>query len=601
MRCKPALYEIDEYVARGEAKVVFTKQRRIEGFACCICPEGGGKRHSPALALRHFKTAQHRCRARWRRRFARDDANMIDASDVLGDTPGSQAIDDMRGVREAFPDSTYEAEAASQADQVVGYCSLHISDAVDLDQSFDFDRDVDVDEPAGHSRAMTPCLSEGDDLHDDVEFGEGVDRIFTDDLESNDCHSFDDLEEDEICQNAMANSAPLSDVSNVFKKGTKTVRCTSSSMPGPTDKWHPFPGPKSYRHRNSLTQRPHDGDIMFDDHGIQDSDEDREEAISLGLVNRGLYTDPDMIGLEKLRKADDSQYRDLWRGLQIVLARLTHPLDQPGLDSSVELQMDLSKMKVGRYVCYSQVETYVLIADLHHSQRSFRPYVKAIVALPRLCSFYKGAQDAVAKKPRPHIVETLGARSLAMADARSDYIGHVSRGKIAEALQVIRLRPVVPDQLNKISDQINEQHDPISLMTAFLDNSLTFCDEHIMFWCLGVTFIRTRNAKHRDAKDKACRAYEEFLSGVADEIAAKYLDDGVGGTFDWRAYIWNTYVEPLRKESLSRTPALRSTITWHQPTGRAFLSPADQDTDSRLLGKIDKTNADFCQVVAVST
>ncbi|KDE06929.1 hypothetical protein MVLG_02816 [Microbotryum lychnidis-dioicae p1A1 Lamole] len=395
---------------------------------------------------------------------------------------------------------------------------------------------------------MTACLSVGDDLHDDVESGERVDLIFTDDLESNDCHSFDDLEEeDEICQNAMADSAPLSDVSNVFKEAIKTG------------------------HRNSLTHKPLDDDIIFDDHGFQDSDEDGGEAISLGLVNRGLCTDPDMIRLEKLRKADDRKNRDLWRGLQIVLARLTprltHPLNQPGLDPSVELQMDLNKM-----------------------QRSFRPYVKAIVALPRLCSFYKEAQDAVAKVLREDGLikskleetsalyrrNTRSALTLAMADARSDYIEH----------------------LNKISDQIKEQRDPISVMTAFLDNSLTFCDEHIMFWCLGVTFIRTRNAEHREAKYKACRAYEEFLKGVADEIARRYLEDRMDGTFDWRAYIWNNYVEPLQKESLSRTPALRNSINWHQPTGRAFLNFADKDTDSRLLDKIDKTNADICQLVA---
>ncbi|SGY37602.1 BQ5605_C003g01842 [Microbotryum silenes-dioicae] len=608
MRCKPVLYDVDEYVTRGEAQVVFTKQRHIEGFACCICPEAVGKRHSPAEALRHFKTDRHRRQALRRRRF-----DMVDANEVLGDTPGSQAIDDVRGtVREAFPDSIYEAEAASQADQVVGYCSLYISETVVLDQSFDFDRDVDVDEPARHSHAMTACLSVGDDLHDDVESGERVDLIFTDDLESNDCHSFDDLEEeDEICQNAMADSAPLSDGKvPALRLLSKKVRRAQANTAPPVS--NVFKEAIKTGHRNSLTHKPLDDDIMFDDHGFQDSDEDGEEAISLGLVNRGLCTDPDMIRLEKLRKADDRKNRDLWRGLQIVLARLTHPLNQPGLDPSVELQMDLNKMQVGRHVCYSQVETYVLIADLHDSQRSFRPYVKAIVALPRLCSFYKEAQDAVAKVLREDGLikskleetsalyrrNTRSALTLAMADARSDYIEHVSRGKTVEPLQLIRLKPVVPVQLNKTSDQIKEQRDPISVMTAFLDNSLTFCDEHIMFWCLGVTFIRIRNVEHREAKYKACRAYEEFLKGVADEIARRYLEDRMDGTFDWRAYIWNTYVEPLQKESLSRTPALRNSINWHQPTGRAFLNFADKDTDSRLLDKIDKTNADLCQLVA---
>ncbi|SGY12956.1 BQ5605_C011g06665 [Microbotryum silenes-dioicae] len=156
---------------------------------------------------------------------------------------------------------------------------------------------------------------------------------------------------------------------------------------------------------------------------------------------------------------------------------------------------------------------------------------------------------------------TRRALTLAMADERSDYIGHVSRGKIAEAIQLMRLKPMFSVQLNKTSsDQIKKQRDPLSLMITFLNNSLAFCDKHIMFRCLGVTFVRIRNAEQRDAKDKTCRAYKQFLSGVADIIVQGYLDSPLGGTFDWRAYIWNTYVEPLRKESLSRSPTLRNTI-----------------------------------------
>ncbi|SGY17937.1 BQ5605_C015g07932 [Microbotryum silenes-dioicae] len=59
----------------------------------------------------------------------------------------------------------------------------------------------------------------------------------------------------------------------------------------------------------------------------------------------------------------------------------------------------------------------------------------------------------------------------------------------------------------------------------------------------------------------------------------------MGGTFDWRAYIWNTYVEPLRKESLSRIPALSGNINWHQPTDSAFERSelSDNRANSRAL------------------
>ncbi|SCZ88571.1 BZ3500_MvSof-1268-A1-R1_Chr10-2g03003 [Microbotryum saponariae] len=42
----------------------------------------------------------------------------------------------------------------------------------------------------------------------------------------------------------------------------------------------------------------------------------------------------------------------------------------------------------------------VLNAGLHNPQHFFRPYAKAVVALPRLCKFHQAAQDAVEKLVR---------------------------------------------------------------------------------------------------------------------------------------------------------------------------------------------------------
>ncbi|SCV73860.1 BQ2448_6290 [Microbotryum intermedium] len=287
-------------------------------------------------------------------------------------------------------------------------------------------------------------------------------------------------------------------------------------------------------------------DVTFNHNRYDDSDEDDEESRRLDLHSRGIATDADMVHLEfnpiqTLRKADDPKLHNLRRGLQIVLARSIQFSHTARLDPFVEQHMDQETMK-----------------------HFFRPYAKAVVALPRLCRFYKDAQDAVEKVLeerviKPELEETskdLSSNGQGCADFR--------HGRC---------------ELNKIKDHIEEHRDPIFLMTTYLDNSLVFSDEHIMFWLY--------NAGEHDPKEKIFKAYENFLANVAGHIAKGYQ---VGGdAYDWRNYAhlladtFGTYVEPLYEESLSQSLGSRAKTSWHQH--RACLNSRDRDADSKLLSK----------------
>ncbi|SCV69163.1 BQ2448_2183 [Microbotryum intermedium] len=397
-------FEIDHYLAHGEARSVASKQRRIEGYECCICPEFSGKRWSPALALRHFRTIEHRRKARTRRSALLDESQTSDA--IVSDAISWEAIDDVRPMGGMLSDS--EDEAVRQREQ--------------------------VGKPAT----------------------EPVEQSCTDNLESNLYERFDVEEVD---------------------------------------------GDENARHQNDHMDSAL-GDVAFFDHNrCDDSDEDDEEAKRLDLDSRGIATDPDMVHLEfdffqTLRKADDPKLHNLWRGLQIVLARSIQSSSTARLDPSVEQRMDQKTMK-----------------------HFFRPYAKAGVALPRLCRFFKDAQDAVEKVLReervikPELEETSkiyrqtakAALTSSMADARSDYVA----------------------QLNKIKDHIEEHPDPIFLMTSYLNNSLVFSDEHIMFWLY--------NAGGCDPREKFFKAYEDFFADVAGHIATGY--QAGGDAYDWRKYV----------------------------------------------------------------
>ncbi|SGY75856.1 BQ5605_C005g03452 [Microbotryum silenes-dioicae] len=98
---------MDDYLAHREPRVVPTEQERIEAHVC-----------SPALAHRHSQADRHRRQAQTRLSAALDDPHTVHSSYLLADTPGSQIIDDLHGMLEVFPDSGYEAGAASRADQM---------------------------------------------------------------------------------------------------------------------------------------------------------------------------------------------------------------------------------------------------------------------------------------------------------------------------------------------------------------------------------------------------------------------------------------------------------------------------------------------------
>ncbi|KDE07453.1 hypothetical protein MVLG_02318 [Microbotryum lychnidis-dioicae p1A1 Lamole] len=117
-------------------------------------------------------------------------------------------------------------------------------------------------------------------------------------------------------------------------------------------------------------------------------------------------------------------------------------------------------------------------------------------------------------------------------------------------------------KLKKISDHIGQHRDPIYLMVNYVDNSLVFSDEHIVYW---FTFFRIFKAEDHDSKDRFFKAYEDVLGNVADQIMKGRREAG-SHAFDWRRYLWNTFVEPLRKEALSLSPALIRTVTWESAT-----------------------------------
>ncbi|SGY14875.1 BQ5605_C013g07142 [Microbotryum silenes-dioicae] len=161
-------------------------------------------------------------------------------------------------------------------------------------------------------------------------------------------------------------------------------------------------------------------ELELDEAALQDyndyahSGADDEEARAYNLIDRGLATVPDMKHLEEVVKL---LLRPLWRGLQIVLARSIGDFSRGAqLDPSSERKLDKKTLK-----------------------HFFRPYAKAVVALPRLCKFYKAAQGAVEKLVREEgLLNAQLARASklyrrtatdalthAKADARKDY--HVQR------------------------------------------------------------------------------------------------------------------------------------------------------------------------------
>ncbi|SCV73862.1 BQ2448_6292 [Microbotryum intermedium] len=120
---------------------------RIEGYECCICPEFSGKRWSPALALRHFRTIEHWRKARTRRSALLDESQTGDA--IVSDATNWQAIDDVRPIGGMFSNS--EDEAVHQREQ---WTPDHL---LDVQQH--------VDDLVGDSHAMAPRFCD-DDLDD---------------------------------------------------------------------------------------------------------------------------------------------------------------------------------------------------------------------------------------------------------------------------------------------------------------------------------------------------------------------------------------------------------------------------------------------------